>query len=105
MFCTSCGSTISDRAVICVRCGASTKLAADTQANMQKSRVAYVLLGIFLGGFGIHNFYAGYVGRAIAQLLIVLFLGWLIIPLLAVGIWVLVEVCSVTQDSKGVAFA
>lgn len=28
------------------------------------------LLAIFLGGFGAHNFYLGYNGRAIAQLLI-----------------------------------
>ena len=30
------------------------------------------LLGIFLGSFGVHNFYLGYTGKAIAQLLITL---------------------------------
>ena len=38
----------------------------------QKSKVAAGLLGIFLGGFGAHNFYLGYTGRAVAQLLITL---------------------------------
>lgn len=28
------------------------------------------LLGIFLGSLGIHNFYLGYTGKAVAQLLI-----------------------------------
>ena len=35
-----------------------------------KSKLAVGLLGIFLGGLGIHNFYLGYTGRAWAQLLI-----------------------------------
>lgn len=27
-----------------------------------KSRLAYILMGLFLGGLGVHNFYAGYNG-------------------------------------------
>lgn len=43
-----------------------------------KSKVAAGLLGIFLGGLGIHNFYLGRTGRAVAQLLIsILSLGYL----------------------------
>ena len=37
-----------------------------------KSKIAAGLLGIFLGSFGVHNFYLGYTGKAIAQLLITL---------------------------------
>ncbi len=36
----------------------------------KKSRIGAGLLGIFLGGFGAHNFYLGYTGKAVAQLLI-----------------------------------
>ncbi len=36
----------------------------------RKSKIGAGLLGIFLGGFGAHNFYLGYKGKAIAQLLI-----------------------------------
>lgn len=36
----------------------------------QKSALAAGLLGIFLGGLGIHNFYLGRTGLAVAQLLI-----------------------------------
>lgn len=38
--------------------------------SMQKSKMAAGLLGIFLGSFGVHNFYLGYTGKAVAQLLI-----------------------------------
>ena len=70
-----------------------------------KSRIAYILLGLFLGGLGIHNFYAGYVGRGIAQLLITLCLGWLFVPLIIVGIWILIEIIVVTEDSNGIKFS
>lgn len=71
----------------------------------RKERVAYILLGIFLGGLGIHNFYAGYTSRAVAQLLISLLTGWLVIPLIAVWIWVIVEVITVEADARGVPFS
>lgn len=66
------------------------------------SRTAYVLLGLFLGGLGVHNFVAGYTGRGVAQLLIVIFTGWLVLPLIAVGFWVLIEVIVVSNDSNGI---
>lgn len=70
-----------------------------------KTRFIYVLLGLFFGLFGVHNFYAGYSGRAFAQLLITVFLFWLIIPLICVGVWVVVDLIITTQDSTGQAFA
>lgn len=76
-----------------------------------KSKMAAGLFGIFLGAFGVHNFYLGYTGKAIAQLLLTLF-GWILFGLgpLAASIWGLVEgiliLCSKTgspwhQDSQG----
>lgn len=38
----------------------------------QKSKLVAGLLGIFLGGFGVHNFYLGRTGRAVLQLVITL---------------------------------
>ncbi len=69
-----------------------------------KNRLTYVLLGVFLGGLGVHNFYAGYSGRGISQLLITLFLGWLILPLIVITIWVIIEVCIVQVDAQGYRF-
>lgn len=74
----------------------------------QKSRLAFVLFGIFLGNLGIHNFYAGRTVPGIAQLLITL----ISIPLLffCVGfvtiwiptIWSLVEIAVVDEDGNHV---
>lgn len=63
----------------------------NTGATLVSSRKKIVagLLAIFLGFLGIHNFYLGFKGKAIAQLLIsVLSFGFLLI---ITGIWALVE--------------
>lgn len=73
-------------------------------ARKPKSRVTYVLLALFLGGFGAHNFYAERYKSAIAQLVLTLFFWWLVIPAFVVGIWVLVEVFTVKKDGNGVPF-
>jgi TM2 domain-containing membrane protein YozV len=67
---------------------------------MPKSRLAYILLGIFLGSWGIHNFYAGYTNKAIIQLLISVIscgiLTWVSF------IWAIVDIVTVTTDANGV---
>lgn len=66
-----------------------------------KSRVGYILLGLFLGGLGVHNFYAGYGGKGATQLLLNLFLFWTIIVPLGIWIWVIIEICTVDHDAFG----
>lgn len=68
-----------------------------------KSRITFILLGIFLGALGVHNFYAGYIRKAAAQLCLTVFtcfyasfVSW---------IWAIVEVCTVTEDGEGVQFS
>jgi len=73
----------------------------------RKSRVAYILLGVFLGELGVHNFYAGYTNAAVGQLVITLvsiplmcvFIGFItiFIPL----IWSIVDVCTIDRDATG----
>lgn len=55
----------------------------------QKSKVAAGILGIFLGGIGVHNFYIGRTGRGVAQLLITLLSLGFLSPISAV--WGLIE--------------
>lgn len=74
-------------------------------ATAPKSRVVYILLAFFFGSLGVHNFYAGRNGSGITQLLITLFIGWLVVPLAVVGLWVLIEMFVVNKDGKGVPFA
>lgn len=75
---------------------------ARIQKQARCQRVVYILLGLFLGALGVHNFVAGYHGRGLAQLLITLLTGWLLIPLLFVTIWVIIEIITTTRDADGV---
>ncbi len=69
---------------------------------MPKSRMCYILLAIFLGTLGIHNFYAGYQKNGLIQLLItVISCGFLSI---VSWIWAIVDICNVQQDANGVPF-
>ena len=63
-----------------------------------KSRMAAGILGLLLGGLGIHNFYLGYTGKAVTQLLItVLSFGLLaFIP----AIWGLIEGIMILTDKN-----
>lgn len=75
-------------------------------ASPPLSRVAYVLLGLFLGCFGVHNFAAGYTGRGLTQLLITFTLGWLLgLGILITAIWAVIEVITVTRDPYGRPFS
>lgn len=71
----------------------------------QKSRVLAGILGILLGCFGVHNFYLGFTGKAIAQLLISVCSCFTLS--VVSGIWGLIEgIMILTQqgqvDAKGV---
>lgn len=69
-----------------------------------KNRGIYIFLAVFLGIFGIHNYYAEYNKKATIQLLITVLLGWLIIPLGIVWIWVLFDICTIKIDNNGIMF-
>ena len=66
-YCPNCGQATVPGAAACTQCGVALNAAP---AGEQKSKLAAGLLGIFLGGLGIHNFYLGYTGKAVAQLLL-----------------------------------
>ncbi|MBE6448276.1 MAG: TM2 domain-containing protein [Alphaproteobacteria bacterium] len=71
-----------------------------------KNGVIYIVLAFFLGALGFHNFYAGYWGRGLAQLILTLIAPWfLYIPLLFVAFWALLELLFVGKDSKGRSFS
>lgn len=68
----------------------------------QKRRLTYILLGILLGVIGVHNFYAGYTFKGLAQLLI----STIVPPIVfIVFIWVIFELFTVKKDAKGVQFS
>ena len=103
-YCWNCAAPIQNPgAIACSSCGAALNLA--NSMNQQKSKIAAGILGIFLGVFGVHNFYLGYTNKAIAQLLIsVLSCGVLAV---VSSVWGLVEgimilTGSINTDAKGI---
>lgn len=112
-FCPNCGTQVADdNQAFCPNCGANLGVNVNTNTNTfaqqqtnvnnnQKSKMAAGLLGIFLGGWGIHNFYLGYTGKGVAQI---------IVTILTCGIgalWGLIEgimilAGSITTDANGV---
>ncbi|MDD3886988.1 MAG: NINE protein [Victivallaceae bacterium] len=103
MFCQKCGKEIPESSSFCTACGASieapaAQAAADPNAVEPKNRLVYALLAWFLGMFGVHNFYAGRIGRGVAQLILTL----TCIGALVTAIWVIVDLFTVTADKNGV---
>ena len=126
--CDHCGRDITDE-VYCPNCGApqnssekeanvvneenisttpvddKTSTSSNTTTVGSKSKIVAGLLGIFLGGLGVHNFYLGYTGKAVAQLLItILSCGSLSV---ISGVWgfiegILILTGSIAVDGKGV---
>jgi TM2 domain-containing membrane protein YozV/predicted nucleic acid-binding Zn ribbon protein len=74
----------------------------------QKSKVVAGILAILIGSLGIHNFYLGYTGRAVTQLLLSVVGGILTcgISTSAVSIWAIIEgililTGSIDRDGDG----
>ncbi len=101
MFCRNCGKEIDDQAVVCVHCGVAVAPNGIANANPNaKSKLAAGLLGIFLGCYGVHNFYLGYTKTAVVQLLITLLTCG--VGALVSGIWSLIEAIKILTGSINV---
>ena len=78
MFCFSCGASIMNMAEICPKCGVRQHVQINynippypaSGRYSQKSKTAAGILGILLGGLGVHRFYLGYTGIGILQILV-----------------------------------
>jgi len=96
-YCQNCGETVAPNAAVCLKCGFS--LTPSVAVSEQKSKITAGLLGIFLGGLGIHNFYLGYTGKAIAQIALSFCFGIGAIWGFIEGIMILCG--SIKTDAKG----
>jgi TM2 domain-containing membrane protein YozV len=67
-----------------------------------KNRTVFLLLGVLLGAFGAHSFYAGSIKKGFLQLAITLltfgFAG------LMVWIWAVIDICTISTDHDGIPF-
>lgn len=81
-FCSSCGASINEDSKFCPSCGSTVNSNNSNQNNNTynnqknytstgaKSKMVAGLLGIFLGAWGIHNFYLGYNGKGTLQIIL-----------------------------------
>lgn len=109
-YCHNCSKPIAPNSAVCLNCGVPNALLVQTSA---KSRIAAGLLGIFLGYFGVHNFYLGYTTKAIVQLVLTIVgivtscIGVGVLLVIGVEIWGLVEgimilAGKINSDGNGV---
>jgi TM2 domain-containing membrane protein YozV len=76
------------------------RLSTEHYAWPAKSRTAFIFFGILLGAFGAHNFYAGYTGKAVAQLCLTLLSFFVLSPVSY--IWAIVDICAIDHDSSNI---
>lgn len=126
MFCRNCGNELNENAAVCLKCGVMKGVGSsfcdkcgkptmpDSQfctscgaalnnvppGAVQKSKIVAGILGILLGGLGIHNFYLGFIGKGIAQILLSFCFGIGAIWGLIEGILILVG--TINKDANGV---
>lgn len=100
-YCSNCGFELQKGANACSNCG--KMINGNNQNHIQeegKSRLAAGLFGLFLGGWGIHNFYLGYTNKGIAQLILT------ILSCGIAGVWgfiegILILAGSINTDAEG----
>ena len=99
-YCANCGKELTDEQDICLNCGVKVKKSTSSSDPNAKSKLAAGLFGIFLGAFGVHNFYLGFTGKAVAQLLISVLSCGILSPVSA--IWGLIEGITIltSEDYK-----
>jgi len=112
-FCSNCGTELNEMQDICLKCGVRINKETTTNNDTDaKSKIAAAVLALFLGNFGVHNFYLGYTGKAVTQLLLTIlgfplafvFIGFPMI--MASSIWAFVEAImiftgGINKDAKG----
>lgn len=103
-YCFNCGKKVNEVQDVCLNCGVNLRKNKKIDNVNGKSKITAGILGIFLGCYGVHNFYLGYNGKAIAQLLITLLSLFLLSWVSA--IWGLIEgililTGSIKEDASG----
>ena len=66
-FCANCGQVVQPNAEVCMSCGVAVKKANDKLNGQDKT--VMILICLFLGGLGIHNFMMGETKKGIFKII------------------------------------
>ena len=100
MYCKNCGTEIDENVKVCPNCGTPVE---GQRIVGSKSKIAAGLLGIFLGGIGIHKFYLGYKKEGVIMILISIIAGILTLGIAAsvMGVIGIIEgIIYLVQDDE-----
>ena len=68
-FCANCGKNIDSNAEFCTNCGVATKKTADGNDLNGQDKIVMILVCLFLGGWGIHNFMMGETKKGVFKII------------------------------------
>lgn len=71
-FCANCGQPIAPNAEVCLSCGVAVTKASNLAG---KDKVTIILVCLFLGGLGIHNFMMGETKKGVLKIILSLCMG------------------------------
>ncbi len=74
-FCANCGKEIAPGAAVCLNCGVATKKAKAAGDLGGQDKVVMILICLFLGGIGIHNFMMGETKKGVFKIVMSLCCG------------------------------
>ncbi|MBO5200855.1 MAG: TM2 domain-containing protein [Clostridia bacterium] len=68
-FCANCGQPVDANASVCLSCGVEVKKAGAEGDLAGKDKIVIILVCLFLGGLGIHNFMMGETKKGVAKII------------------------------------
>ena len=74
-YCANCGSTVPANADVCMNCGVAIKKSGSKGDLNGQDKVVMILICLFLGGLGIHNFMMGETKKGVFKIIMSLCCG------------------------------
>ncbi len=90
-YCANCGEAIDPNAAVCLKCGVAVKKAGAEGDLAGKDKITIILVCLFLGGLGIHNFMMGETKKGVVKIVLSLCCG-------LGGILALIDLIKIIMD-------
>jgi RNA polymerase subunit RPABC4/transcription elongation factor Spt4 len=91
-FCANCGNEVAENAEFCLNCGVALKQKEEPKPLNGQDKLVMILIALFLGGWGIHNFMMGETKKGIFKIIMSCVCG-------IGGILALIDVIKIATDS------